>query len=110
MKAYASDAANNVYFETGAWGGYMSMRLVTFKGTAMTGTCKTDCKNGWDYDGPCVVNCHNGWNSTYSFHPGGINTLSCDGSVRFRQGFGLPPPSSWRSAPGPGEIISADQL
>ena len=83
MQAWSANAANNVYFETGAWGGYMNMRLVTWKGIAMSGTCSVDCHNGWDYDGPCVINCHNGWNAAYSFHPGGINALACDGSVRF---------------------------
>ncbi len=83
VKSFASDAVTNAYFETGAWGGYMSMRLVTFKGKTPVGNCKIDCTDGWDYDGPCVINCHNGWNGAYSFHPGGINAVACDGSVKF---------------------------
>jgi len=55
----------------GAWAGYMNMRIISFR-------------DGQDEeDGPCVINCHNGWNAVYAFHPGGVNTLVCDGSVRF---------------------------
>jgi len=110
VKAYAPDAASNTYFETGAWGGYMSMRLVTFKAIAPTGTCTTDCMNGWDYDGPCVVNCHNGWNGAYSFHPGGINALSCDGSVHFIKQSVRPSVFLAFGTRAQGEIISADDL
>jgi prepilin-type N-terminal cleavage/methylation domain-containing protein/prepilin-type processing-associated H-X9-DG protein len=35
-------------------------------------------------DGPCLVNCTNDRNrGMYSFHPGGVNLLMADGSVRF---------------------------
>ncbi|APW61566.1 DUF1559 domain-containing protein [Paludisphaera borealis] len=108
VRTWASDVANNVYFETGAWGGYMSMRLVTFKGAAFGAPCAIDCHNGWDYDGPCVVNCHNGWNSAYSFHPGGINTLACDGSVRFVKESVSPSVFLAFGTRAQGEILSAD--
>ena len=55
----------------GPWAGFMNMRIVSFTG------------GQYEYDGPCVINCHNGWNGVYSFHPGGVDALSCDGSVRF---------------------------
>src|SRR5262249_9993827 len=32
--------------------------------------------------GPCVMNCTND-NEDYSFHPGGVNVVFCDGSVHF---------------------------
>jgi prepilin-type N-terminal cleavage/methylation domain-containing protein len=55
----------------GPWAGFQNMRIVSFTG------------GQYEYDGPCVINCHNGWNGVYSFHPGGVDVLSCDGSVRF---------------------------
>jgi len=34
--------------------------------------------------GPCAINCTNHADSgTFSFHPGGVHVLLCDGSVRF---------------------------
>jgi prepilin-type processing-associated H-X9-DG protein len=95
-RTYAPDAASNTYFETGAWGGYMNMRLVTFKG------------GEYDYDGPCVVNCHNGWNGAYAFHPGGKNTLACDGSVRFLKESIAPSVFLAFGTRAQGEIIGAD--
>lgn len=67
----SSPNAVDRWWAHGAWAGYMNMRIVSFTG------------GQYEYDGPCVINCHNGWNGVYSFHPGGINALSCDGSVRF---------------------------
>jgi prepilin-type N-terminal cleavage/methylation domain-containing protein/prepilin-type processing-associated H-X9-DG protein len=58
-------------YSHGLWAGFMNMRIVSFTG------------GEYEYDGACVINCHNGWNGLYSFHPGGNNTLACDGSVRF---------------------------
>jgi prepilin-type processing-associated H-X9-DG protein len=110
VQAWSANADSNVYFETGAWGGYMNMRLVTWKGTAPGGTCTVDCRNGWDYDGPCVVNCHNGWNAVYSFHPGGVNTLACDGSVRFVKESVSASVFLAFATRAQGEIISADAL
>ncbi|WP_165068037.1 DUF1559 family PulG-like putative transporter [Paludisphaera rhizosphaerae] len=67
----SSSYAIDKWWAHGAWAGYMNMRIVSFTG------------GQYLYDGPCVINCHNGWNGVYSFHPGGIDALSCDGSVRF---------------------------
>lgn len=39
--------------------------------------------DGKSYTGPCVVNCTNDWGGAFSYHPGGINTALCDGSVQF---------------------------
>ena len=34
--------------------------------------------------GPCAINCENlTYHGMYSFHPGGVNMLLCDGSVHF---------------------------
>jgi hypothetical protein len=38
--------------------------------------------NSFVSSGPCMVNCNNN-SSAYSFHTGGVNALSADGSVRF---------------------------
>ena len=59
------------WFSHGAWAGFMNMRITSF------------IAGEYEYDGPCVINCHNGWNAVYAFHPGGVNALACDGSVRF---------------------------
>ncbi len=67
----SSPYAIDRWWSHGAWAGFMNMRIVPFRG------------GQYEYDGPCVINCHNGWNAVYSFHPGGINALACDGSVRF---------------------------
>jgi prepilin-type N-terminal cleavage/methylation domain-containing protein/prepilin-type processing-associated H-X9-DG protein len=86
------------WWSHGAWAGFMNMRIVSFTG------------GQYQYDGPCVINCHNGWNGVYSFHPGGINALACDGSVRFLK------ESTAKSAikafvtRAEGEVLSADQL
>jgi prepilin-type N-terminal cleavage/methylation domain-containing protein/prepilin-type processing-associated H-X9-DG protein len=86
------------WFSHGAWAGFMNMRIVPFRG------------GEYDYDGPCVINCHNGWNAVYSFHPGGINALACDGSVRFlKETTALSVMKAYVSRAG-GEVISADQL
>lgn len=45
-----------------------------FKGTLNDGTA---------IDGPCAINCSNRFQGgTYSFHPGGVHVLLCDGSAR----------------------------
>jgi len=67
----SSPNAIDRWWSHGAWAGFMNMRIVSFAG------------GQYQYDGPCIINCHNGWNGVYSFHPGGINALSCDGSARF---------------------------
>jgi prepilin-type processing-associated H-X9-DG protein len=82
----------------GPWASFQNMRIVSFTG------------GQYQYDGPCIVNCTNGWNGAYSFHPGGMNSLTCDGSVRF-----LKESISKRAmrafvTRSEGEILSADQL
>jgi len=40
--------------------------------------------DGSAIDGPCAINCSNlRRGGTYSFHPGGVHMLLCDGSARF---------------------------
>lgn len=40
--------------------------------------------DGTSVGGPCAVNCTNQFEGgTYSFHPGGVHVLLCDGSARF---------------------------
>ncbi|OJW12274.1 MAG: prepilin-type N-terminal cleavage/methylation domain-containing protein [Planctomycetales bacterium 71-10] len=81
----------------GPWASYMNMRI-----TSSTG-------GQYEYDGPCVINCHNGWNGAYSFHPGGIDVLSCDGSVRFlKESTAKSVIRSYVSRAG-GEIMDASQ-
>ena len=82
----------------GAWAGFMNMRIVSFTG------------GQYEYDGPCVINCHNGWNAVYSFHPGGINTLACDGSVRFLKESTAKSVIKAYVTRAEGEILSADQF
>jgi prepilin-type N-terminal cleavage/methylation domain-containing protein/prepilin-type processing-associated H-X9-DG protein len=83
-------------FSHGAWAGFMNMRIVSFTG------------GEYQYDGPCVINCHNGWNAVYSFHPGGINALACDGSVRFlKESTAKSVLGAFVSIAG-GEVLSAD--
>ncbi|MHC5542775.1 DUF1559 family PulG-like putative transporter [Singulisphaera rosea] len=85
-------------YSHGVWTGFMNMRIVSFTG------------GEYEYDGPCLINCHNGWNAVYSFHPGGVNTLSCDGSVRFLKQSVAKPVMRAYVTRAEGEIISADQL
>ena len=86
------------WFSHGAWAGFMNMRIISFRGDQQ------------DFDGPCVINCHNGWNAVYSFHPGGVNTLVCDGSVRFlKESTAKSVIRGYVSRAG-GEILSADQF
>ena len=43
-----------------------------------------NAENWFGGTGPCAINCSNEVeNGVYSFHPGGINLLLCDGSARF---------------------------
>ena len=75
----------------------MNMRIVSFTG------------GQYQYDGPCVINCHNGWNGVYSFHPGGIDALSCDGSVRFLKESVAKSVVKAYVTRAEGEILSGDQ-
>ncbi|QDV32990.1 DUF1559 domain-containing protein [Tautonia plasticadhaerens] len=86
------------WFSHGAWAGFMNMRIVSFIG------------GEYEYDGPCVINCHNGWNAVYSFHPGGVNMLACDGSVRFIKETAAKSVIKSYVSRAEGEVISADQL
>jgi prepilin-type N-terminal cleavage/methylation domain-containing protein len=85
------------WWSHGAWGGFMNMRIVSFT------------RGQYEYDGPCVINCHNGWNAVYSFHPGGVNALSCDGSVRFLKETTAKSVIKAYVTRAEGEILSADQ-
>jgi prepilin-type N-terminal cleavage/methylation domain-containing protein/prepilin-type processing-associated H-X9-DG protein len=82
----------------GAWAGMQELNVVSFYG----GEGKTD--------GPCMINCHNGFNAMYSFHPGGMNSLACDGSVRFLKESVAKTTISAYITRDMGEIISADSL
>ncbi|APW62138.1 DUF1559 domain-containing protein [Paludisphaera borealis] len=71
------------------------------------------CWNGTDPKAPCQRNTNDGPNhylSARGKHPGGVNTLIGDGSVRFiKDSISLP---TWRaiSSRAGGEVISADSL
>ena len=82
----------------GAWAGLQELNVTSFAGGESTA------------DGPCIVNCHNGYNALYSFHPGGMNTLACDGSVRFmKESINKSTVSAYITR-DMGEIISSDSL
>ncbi len=82
----------------GPWASFQNMRIATFAGGA------------YQYNGNCVINCHNGFNAAYSWHPGGINALSCDGSVRFlKQSTARAVIHAFVTRAG-GEVLSADQF
>ena len=85
------------YWDFGPWAGFQNMRIVSFTG------------GQYQYDGPCVINCHNGWNGVYSFHPGGVDALACDGSARFLKESIAKPVIKAFVTRAEGEIISADQ-
>ena len=93
-----SPYATDRYWDHGPWAGFMNMRIVSF--TA----------GEYQYDGPCVINCHNGWNAVYAFHPGGVNTVACDGSVRFLKQSVAKSVIKGFVTRAEGEILSADQL
>ncbi len=85
-------------FDWGAWASFQEYWIQSFYG----GENK--------YDGPCIINCHNGYNSTYSFHPGGMNAAACDGSVRFiKESTAISVIQAFVSKDS-GEIISSDSL
>jgi len=71
VRPYVAGSYNRGGFQLGAWAGLQELNIVSFTGGEFA------------YDGPCMINCHNGYNAIYAFHPGGVNMLSCDGSVRF---------------------------
>jgi prepilin-type N-terminal cleavage/methylation domain-containing protein/prepilin-type processing-associated H-X9-DG protein len=82
----------------GGWAGMMQGNVFSFTGGEFSA------------DGPCMINCHNGYNSIYSFHPGGANALSCDGSVRFLKETIAKSTLQAYITRDMGEIISADSL
>jgi prepilin-type N-terminal cleavage/methylation domain-containing protein/prepilin-type processing-associated H-X9-DG protein len=94
----SSPNAVDRWWSHGAWAGFMNMRIVSFTG------------GQYEYDGPCVINCNNGWNGSYSFHPGGMNTLACDGSVRFLKETTAKTVIKAFVSKGEGEVVGADQL
>ncbi|HCK41814.1 MAG TPA: prepilin-type cleavage/methylation domain-containing protein, partial [Planctomycetaceae bacterium] len=59
-------------YYAGTWAGVNGERLHTLAAKPVD--------NG-DY-GDCFINCHN-YYTAYSFHPGGVNMMLCDGSVHF---------------------------
>ena len=59
-----------------AWAGYLSMSLVGYSANGTSVWTAAAPHEGWD----CAVNCNNSA-GIYAFHPGGANSLFCDGSV-----------------------------
>ena len=97
-----SYVVNNVnrqgFGKYGAWAGLQELNIFAFSGGEFSA------------DGPCIINCHNGYNAIYSFHPGGANTLVCDGSVRFLKETTNKSTIQAFVTRDMGEIISADSL
>jgi len=98
VRTFSPGTGTLPYLDWGAWPSYQELRIQSFTGGENT------------YDGPCIVNCHNGLNSVFSFHPGGVNTAACDGSVRFlKESVAKSVMQAYVTKSG-GEIISADSL
>jgi prepilin-type N-terminal cleavage/methylation domain-containing protein/prepilin-type processing-associated H-X9-DG protein len=60
------------------------------------------------HGGICLINCSSN-NELYSFHPGGVNTLFCDGSVHFLKESMDPRVIVSLITRAGGEIVSSDQ-
>jgi len=71
-------AANVAALNGGGW-------INPFNGIGtLYGSAYTITASNFAADGPCAVNCTNmTYHGMYSFHPGGVNMLLCDASVRF---------------------------
>ena len=94
----AGNYGSRAGFDWGAWAGFQEQRILSFTG------------GEFQYDGPCMINCHNGYNSVYSFHPGGVNALACDGSVRYlKESIARSTMQSFVSK-SDGEILSSDSF
>ena len=68
---------------SGGWADFYNS-IMHFAGSNYDGTGDHD--PNWDHNngGPCAINCTNEDDAGfYSFHPGGVNILMCDGSTRF---------------------------
>ena len=98
VRSFTPGSGTIPYLDWGAWASYQELRIQSFTGGENT------------YDGPCVINCHNGLNSVYSFHPGGVNTAACDGSVRYMKETVAKSVIQAYVTKSGGEIISADSL
>ena len=98
VRTFTPGSGTLTYLDWGAWPSYQELRIQSFTGGENT------------YDGPCVINCHNGLNSVYSFHPGGVNTAACDGSVRFMKETVAKSVIQAYVTKSGGEVISADSL